>query len=86
MLQGLRNFKRSYRKEPALHLVFLLAFGVILGLSYFNVEGFVLPIFFDKLLVFLISISAIAAANYCFIKRPRKTVTKNETSINITTK
>ena len=66
------SFKRKYRQEPALHLLFSLAFGGIWVLSYFNVDGFVLPMFFDKLLVFLISISAIAASYYCFIKRPRK--------------
>ena len=72
MLQGLRNYKRRYRKEPALHLVFLLAFGVILGLSYLNVDGFIIPMFLQNLLVFLITVSAIAAAYYCFIKRPRE--------------
>tara|TARA_R110001606_G_scaffold144066_1_gene283444 strand:- start:2113 stop:2331 length:219 start_codon:yes stop_codon:yes gene_type:complete len=72
MLENLRDFKRKYRKEPALHLVFLLAFSSILGLSYLNVDGFLLPVFFQKLLVFLISVNAISASYYCFIKRPRK--------------
>lgn len=66
------SFKRKYRQEPALHLLFSLSFGGIWVLSYFNVDGFVLPMFFHKLLVFLISVSAFVAVYFCFIKRLRK--------------
>lgn len=72
MLESLRICRMRYRKEPTAHLLFLLVFIVFYGLSYFKIEGFVIPIFIMKLLTFLISVSAIAAVYYYFIKRSRK--------------
>lgn len=71
MFENLKSIKRKYRKEPVLHLVFLLMFGAILGLSHLNVGGFVLPIFLHKLLFLLISVSGMATAYY-FLKKLKK--------------
>lgn len=71
MFENLKSIKRKYRKEPVLHLVFLLMFGVVWGLSFLNVGGFVLPIFLHKLLFILMSASGMAATYY-FLKKLKK--------------
>jgi len=71
MFENLKSIKRKYRKEPVLHLVFLLMFGVVWGLSFLNVGGFVLPIFLHKLLFILMSASGMAASYY-FLKKLKK--------------
>lgn len=72
MLESLRICRMRYRKEPTAHLLFLLVFGVLYGLSYFKVEGFVIPFFLMKLIVLLILVSLTASVYCYFVKRPRK--------------
>lgn len=72
MIDILRAFKKRYRYEPATHIVFALLFASLYCLSYFKVEGFVIPLFLMKLIVLLVLVS-LTALLYCyFVKRPRK--------------